>query len=44
MTPGAQTTDNIAVYGSAKQSVIKFMVWTANPAKFWSFAVTGAFF
>ena len=44
MTPGAQTTGNIAVYGSAKQLVILFMVWTANPTKFWSFAVTGAFF
>ena len=44
MTPGAQTTGNIAVYGSAKQLVIKFMVWTANPTKFWSFAVTGVFF
>ena len=44
MTPGAQTAGNIAVYGSAKQLVIKFMVWTANPTKFWSFAVTGAFF
>ena len=44
MTPGAQTTGNIAVYGSAKQFVISFMFWTANPAKFWSFAVTDAFF
>ena len=44
MTPGAQTTGNIAVYGSTKQLVIKFMVWTANPTKFSSFAVTGAFF
>ena len=26
MTPGAQTTGNIAVYGSAKQLVILFMV------------------
>ena len=43
MTPGAQTTGNIAVYGSAKQLVVKFMVWTANPAKFWSFAVTAIF-
>ena len=34
MTPGAQTTGNIAVYGSAKQLVIKFMVWTANLTKF----------
>ena len=34
MTPGAQTTGNIAVYGSAKQLVIYFMVWTANPTKF----------
>ena len=40
MTPGAQTLGNIAVYGSAKQ----FMVWTATPAQFWSFAMTGAFF
>ena len=44
MTPAAQTTGNIAVYGSAKQLVIYFMIWTANPTKFWSFAVTGAFF
>ena len=44
MTPGAQTTGNIAVYGSVKQLVIEFMVWTANPTKFWSFAVTGALF
>ena len=44
MSPGAQTTGNIAVYGSAKQLVIKFMVWTANPTQFWSFAVIGAFF
>ena len=44
MTPGAQTPSSIAVYGSAKQLVILFMVWTANPTKFWSFAVTGAFF
>ena len=43
MTPGAQTTGNIAVYGSAKELVILFMVWTANPTKFRSFAVTGAF-
>ena len=43
MTTGAQTTGNIAVYGAAKQLVIYFMVWTANPTKFWSFAVTGAF-
>ena len=43
MTPGSQTTGNIAVNGSAKQLVIQFMVWTANPTKFWSFAVTGAF-
>ena len=44
MTPGAQTNGNIAVYGSAKQFVIKFTVWTANPTQFWSFAMTGAFF
>ena len=44
MTPGAHTTGNIAVYGSAKQLVIQFMVCTANPTNFWSFAVTGAFF
>ena len=44
MTPGAQTIGNIAVYGSAKQLAILFMVWTANPTKFWSFAVLGAFF
>ena len=44
MTPGAQTTGNIAVYGSVKQLVIKVMVWTANPTKFWSFVVTGVFF
>ena len=44
MTPGAQITGNIAVYGSAKQLLIKFMVWTANPTQFWSFVVTGAFF
>ena len=44
MTPGAQTTGNIAVYGSAKQLVIFFMVWTANPTKFWSFAMIDAFF
>ena len=43
MTPGTQTTGNIAVYGSAKQLVIYIMVWTANSTKFWSFAVTGAF-
>ena len=42
MTPGAQTMGNIAVYGSAKQLVIYFMVWTANPAQFWSFAMVGA--
>ena len=44
MTPGAQTTGNIAVYGSVKPLVIQFMVWTANPTKFLGFAVTGAFY
>ena len=44
MTPGAQTIGNIAVYGSVKQLVTLFKVWTANPTKFWSFAVTDDFF
>ena len=43
MTPGAQTIGNIAVYGSAKQLVIYFMVWTEKPAQFLSFAMAGAF-
>ena len=44
MTPGAQTIGYIAVYGSVKQFVILFMVQTANPTHFLSFAVTCAFF
>ena len=44
MTPGAQTMSNCAIYGSAKPLVIKFMVWMANPAQFWSFAMACAFF
>ena len=43
MTPGAQTNGNIAVCGSAKQLVIYFMVLTADPTQFRSFAMTGAF-
>ena len=43
MTLGAQTNGSIAVNGSAKQLVIKFMVWTANPTQCWIFALTGAF-
>ena len=43
MTPGAQTLRNIAVYASAKQLVIKFMVLMANPAQFWGFAMAAAF-
>ena len=44
MTPGAQTMGNSAVYGSAKQLVIKFMGLMAHPAQFWSFAMACAFF
>ena len=43
MTPGAQTVGKITVYGAAKQLVVDFLVWMANPTQFWSFAVTGAF-
>ena len=44
MTPGAQTIGNIAVYDSAKQLVILFMVWTANPRQLWIHAMKGVFF
>ena len=40
----APTVDNIAIYCSITQLVIYFMVWPADPTKFWSLTVVGDFF